>query len=280
MLAPQWCNKNGTAAAPEFDEDDPTVSDGCIPHNDDFLQYYLGAYIYASPGKTFDDEAGRPFGSWAARAALRGPVVAVRRDGGDNQDHSATFVVTSSILDPDQYPLYADSRSAADWLRPGPRRSARTAARSTWPRARLVLLQAARQGARPERPDRPAARVQVLRRHGRELGLGRVEARDVTDDPNSDAWTTLPEVDTDGAAGGHEPHHPEHRRFVPGGAGEQVHPQLAHYWTVNPADAEDGCDPTGTTGEWNAFTGSSGGWKDWTVDLSAYAGGRSSSGSA
>ena len=51
-----------------------------------------------------------------------------------------------------------------------------------------------------------------------------------------------------------------------------MHPQLAHYWTVNPADTEDGCDPTGTTGEWNAFTGSSGGWTDWTVDLSAYAG--------
>ena len=26
-----------------------------------------------------------------------------------------------------------------------------------------------------------------------------VEVRDVTTDPNSDAWTTLPEVDTDGA---------------------------------------------------------------------------------
>jgi hypothetical protein len=51
-----------------------------------------------------------------------------------------------------------------------------------------------------------------------------------------------------------------------------VHPQLAHYWTVDPTDTEDGCDPTGTTGEWNAFTGSSGGWTNWTVDLSEYAG--------
>ena len=59
-----------------------------------------------------------------------------------------------------------------------------------------------------------------------------------------------------------------------------MHPQLAHYWTVNPADAEDGCDPTGTTGEWNAFTGSSSGWNDWTVDLSAYAGRKVDSGSA
>ena len=30
--------------------------------------------------------------------------------------------------------------------------------------------------------------------------------------------------------------------------------------------------PQGTTGAWHAFTGSSGGWTDWTVDLSQYAG--------
>ena len=61
VLEPQYCNKNGTVTAPEFDEDDPTVSDGCVAHNDDFLQYYLGAYIYASPGQTFDDVAGHPY---------------------------------------------------------------------------------------------------------------------------------------------------------------------------------------------------------------------------
>ena len=32
------------------------------------------------------------------------------------------------------------------------------------------------------------------------------------------------------------------------------------------------CEPQGTTGAWHAFTGSSGGWTDWTVDLSQYAG--------
>ena len=32
------------------------------------------------------------------------------------------------------------------------------------------------------------------------------------------------------------------------------------------------CSPTGTTGAWNAATGASGGWQEWSVDLSAYAG--------
>ena len=57
MYDPQYCNKNGEDTDPstpafdtwpEFNEDDPTQSDGCIAHNDDFLQYYLGAYIYVA----------------------------------------------------------------------------------------------------------------------------------------------------------------------------------------------------------------------------------------
>ena len=43
------------------------------------------------------------------------------------------------------------------------------------------------------------------------------------------------------------------------------HPFLLHYWSAD-------CEPQGTTGTWNALTGSTGGWTDWTVDLSAYAG--------
>ena len=39
--------------------------------------------------------------------------------GANNQDHSATFVVTSSVLDPAKFPQFASSRSVADWLRPG-----------------------------------------------------------------------------------------------------------------------------------------------------------------
>ena len=38
-----------------------------------------------------------------------------------------------------------------------------------------------------------------------------VEVRDVTTNPNSDAWTTLPEADTDGAGTASQPHHAGHR---------------------------------------------------------------------
>jgi hypothetical protein len=83
-----------------------------------------------------------------------------------------------------------------------------------------------------------------------------VEAREV----GTDNWTTLPDkgglttqATGDSCAGGWR----------------SIHPHLDHYQT----QAADGtCSPKGTTGDWNASTGSSEGWRDWTVDLSAYAG--------
>jgi immune inhibitor InhA-like protein len=95
-----------------------------------------------------------------------------------------------------------------------------------------------------------------------------VEARDVTTDPNSDAWTTLPEADTDGDGPDVSLTTTTTGDSCPEGLATDIdapHPFLLHYWSPT-------CEPTGTTGDWHAFTGSSGGWTDWTVDLSAYAG--------
>jgi hypothetical protein len=37
-------------------------------------------------------------------------------------------------------------------------------------------------------------------------------------------------------------------------------------------EAAGTCTPTGTSGTWNAASGSSAGWQDWSVDLGAWAG--------
>ena len=106
----------------EFDENDPTQSDGCIAHNDDFLQYYLGAYIYVSGGNTaLETEEGDylPFNMTGTDAPFEGLTWGFDETGAGNQDHTATFAVTSSLLDPAKYPTFADSRSLASWLRPG-----------------------------------------------------------------------------------------------------------------------------------------------------------------
>ena len=125
------------------------------------------------------------------------------------------------------------------------------------------------QDRRPDRRDGAAADFKFSADVEEDWDWVVVEARDVTTDPDSDAWTTLPEADTDGAGNADVSlTTTEHGRQLPEGLATDAdapHPFLLHYWTRD-------CEPTGTTGEWNAFTGSSGGWTDWTVDLSAYAG--------
>ena len=83
-----------------------------------------------------------------------------------------------------------------------------------------------------------------------------VEART----PGGDDWTTLPDANghTTTATG----------QSCPAGWVE-LHPQLAHYQTW---DGVNACTATGTTGAWNAASGNSAGWQQWSIDLSAYAG--------
>lgn len=77
--------------------------------------------------------------------------------------------------------------------------------------------------------------------------------------PGADDWTTLPD------ANGHtstETGQSCANNWL------TLHPWLAHYQTYGSAS----CSPTGTTGAWNAATGTSGGWVPWKVDLSKWAG--------
>ena len=74
-----------------------------------------------------------------------------------------------------------------------------------------------------------------------------------------DDWTTLPDI-----SGGTSATVPVECEV---GFLLDEHPWLGHYLT-----AGDPCQPQGTTGQWNSFTGSSDGWEPVAFDLSAYAG--------
>jgi hypothetical protein len=74
-----------------------------------------------------------------------------------------------------------------------------------------------------------------------------------------DDWTTLPDLNGNTSQ--------DTGNVCPYWLG--LHPFLAQYQTDN---GDGTCAPTGTTGEWHAATGASGGMEQWTVDLSAYAG--------
>jgi len=79
-----------------------------------------------------------------------------------------------------------------------------------------------------------------------------------------DDWTTLPEAS--GATS------PSAALNCTTGSWYNRFPQLSHYMSVDDSDTEPVCAPQGSTGEWNAATGSSDGWRQWSFDLSAYDG--------
>jgi murein tripeptide amidase MpaA len=248
---------------PEFNEDDPGEADGCITHVDDFLQYYLGAYRYVAGGNSTDEDgnllpmdglAGSPFSglSWT----FGGPGTA------NNQANSATFVVTSSVLDPAKYPLYADSQALAGWRRPG--------AAPFNPFSGSYYMAA---GATDQAYKRLHRTVDLTGKSSGELSFMSsydlepdydymfVEVHNITDDE----WTTAPDLEgnTSDDTG---------LSCFAGGDGsdwQSLHPFLTHYQTKT---GPESCDPTGTDGEWNAATASSGGWVPWRVDLSPWAG--------
>ena len=102
---PPYCTTN-TDVPPE----DRIPNERCAVLNDDFLQYWLGAYLHIDAAQTTRTAAsalgfknvGDPFG--ATEFKLNGP------DSAGNQDHVYSMVTTSSILTPDEFPQFKSER--------------------------------------------------------------------------------------------------------------------------------------------------------------------------
>ncbi len=237
---------------------DVEVADGCIPLSNDFFQYWLGGYGYVSGGGS-DGENAFPVHGFGP---LAGTDFAFDPEG--NQAAAGTALVTSSVLDPAIYPTYAQTSSAAEYVRPG--------AAPYDPFTGDWYLYS---GTSDVAFRRLGTTVDLTGKTGGGLDfMGSfdtepdwdfvfVEARTVGEDD----WTTLPITDDEGnvltsdstgASCASEGSH-----------WNEIHPWMDHYQTVTDADS---CDPTGTTGSWNALTGNSHGWQHLNVDLSAYDG--------
>jgi murein tripeptide amidase MpaA len=234
--------------------------DGCQPLSDDFQQYYLGAYIYnddagrTSNGKVYDvlgiDTPFEDGFGWSIGTPSAG-----------NQDHSASFIPTSTLLPPAQFPDQVPSWISAKFDRVGGPFEPHTGSKymysqigdQSWKRiTRTITVPAG------------GATMSFWTSYDTEADwdFAMVEAHTV----GQDDWTTLPDQNghTSQSTGPDDPD----AASCPAGW-EEIHPFVAHYQTHN---ADNTCTPTGTTGAWNAATGSSGGWQQWSVDLAPYAG--------
>lgn len=244
------------ACNPNTADDFGAGQEGCRQLYDDFLQYYLGAFFYNdgagsnAQGHTLDVlGADTPFTdtSWS----FGGPSA-------NNQDHSASFLATSGILPEADYPQFA-SWPSAKYDRAGGPFEPHTGTKYMYSQIGDISYKRLTRAI-----DVPAggANLDFWVSHDTEFpwDFFFVEAHTLDASPDDD-WTTLPDQN------GHTTQNTGDS--CPAGWIEELHPFLAHYQTHNP----DGtCSPVGTTGAWNASTGNSAGWQNWSIDLSAYAG--------
>lgn len=236
----------------------PAITARCRPLSgsgdnvNDVIEYWFGAAIINEDAGT--DENGDPFGvkgvanpctglSWG----FNGP------DSAQNQNHTASFLTTSGLLPVGQYPQFAGNVAAA-WDRPGGPFAPHTGQFYAYSQIGDVSY---KRLTKTVSVPAGGAQLSFWTSYDTEPAWDHlfVEARTA----GGDDWTTLP--DTNG-----------HTTTAPGdscAAGWRVlHPQLDHYQTLNP---DNTCTSTGTTGAWNAASGGSGGWQQWSVDLSGYA---------
>lgn len=217
--------------------------------SDDFSQYYLGAYSRTSlPGATGFTGSGR----------LGGFSGALGEATGNPLDKAGTYSVTSDELPADKYPQFASAGAGqfAGTVNPyGPYAGSYMAAAVHTDDAYKRLTRTVDLTG-VTAAQKPTLRTQLL--WDVEPGYDNVLVEAHT--TGAGDWTTLPE--TGGATKNTVPADCEAGFYV----GE--HPWLAHYLTV----AASGCTASGGSGQWNALTGASEGWKQVEFDLSAYAG--------
>jgi murein tripeptide amidase MpaA len=254
-----------------------TTNDGkCQPLSNDFAQYYLGAYVRSEGGGL--NAAGNPFPLTGLADPLDGWVATL-----NNPEQSAgnqavripglattgNFLVTSSVLPPATYPQFA-SEQAADWQLPG------GAAFDPHSGTQYMYSQNANQGYKRLRRQvdmrgASSGELSFFTSYNTELDWDFVFVEAQTIDPATGQgrgdWTTLPE--RDGIT------HTDPGASCASGWGAQLHARTLNYQTHvpnGPGTNDDSCTATGTTGEWHAASGNSGGWQEWNIDLSRFNG--------
>jgi hypothetical protein len=239
----------------------------CVPLHgvgdltNDFLQYYLGTYI-------LNDNAGN--GNPACNPATFANCNVVDVEGVDtpfmsliwgfngadsaaNQNHSASFLTTSGILGP-EFPHF-DSWVSAKYAREGGPFEPHTGTKYMYSQmADVSYKRLTRTIAVPAGGATLSFWASYDTEHLWDYLI--VEARTA----GQNDWTTLRDLNGHTTQGTGD--------SCPAGWRE-LHPHLDHYQTLN---ADGTCSPTGTTGEWWGAEANSGGWQEWRVDLSAYAG--------
>jgi hypothetical protein len=235
----------------------------CLVLTDDVYQYTFGALTRSRRGGLAPD--GSALDVQGTGGVFDGYTFGL--DGGDSADNqgapgaastgTASWIVTSSVLDPTSFPQFASERLGR-WAAGGS--APFEPVTGDWQMATgHDDVAYKRLATTVDLTGASSASLEFVTSYQIETDWDQmfVEVHTV----GADDWTTLPDANghTTQATGS----------SCTSGWADQLHPQLFHYQTLN---SDGTCSPTGTTGDWHAATGSSDGVESWNIDLSAYAG--------
>jgi hypothetical protein len=227
--------------------------------SDDFLQYYMGAYLYNSDAGTGESGAIYPVEGTAPPYDDGQIVVEFTAPTSDTATHSASFLPTSTFLPIEDFPQF-ESYDVANFVRPGGPFDPNTGNQYVY--SQIGDQSYKRLTRTIDLTGQTTGTLSFFASYDLEQDWDYfvVEAHTV----GQDDWTTLPDQN------GNTLTDTGQSCLIPL---TDYHPWVARYQTYTEAPgAEPSCTPTGTTGEWHAATGNSAGWQEWSIDLSAYAG--------
>jgi hypothetical protein len=217
----------------------------CIPVFNDFQQYWLGAYVFFDNAGS-DPATNQPYGLNGVSGAFDGFTGTLEPDV-----HTNSFVATSAILPADQFPLFASS-APIKWARPGGPFDPHTGSWDVY--SGIADVSWKRLTKTVDLTGKSAGDLSFWTSYDTEAAWDHlvVEARTA----GGDDWTTLPD------ANGHTT---QATGDSCASGWSSIHPFTQRYQGPN-------CESTGTSGAWHAASGNSGGWQQWKIDLTPYAG--------
>jgi hypothetical protein len=249
--------KTSTTTGNDDADDPPGQEENCIAVSDDFIQYWLGAFLNIPIDPATGLQEVEPYGT-----------TSFALDPAGNQKNLYSFLTTSSLL-PD-YPAFNDAEF-------GGKRALTTANGPAFdpPEGQWYMHSADASGGYQRLTHTfdltgltagQAADLQFKLSNDTEedYDFVFVEAHTV----GQDDYRTLPDANgntSDDPANLVGCADPESTYWL------DTHPFLRRYITRSGTGTATRCDPA-SPGIWNAATGNSGGFNDWRVDLSAYAG--------
>ena len=228
----------------------PGFFEDCLIMADDFRQYYLGGFSRTDNANP-ESVVGVADPIDGFEGTFGGPVT----EGDNPLDEAGVFSPTSEVLPIGEFPQFA-SKGAAEYSTTGvdpyaPVEGSKYAGALHQDSSYMRLTKTV------DLSGASAGELAFKLSTSLESGYDHVFVEAHT--PGQDDWTTLPE--RDGKTTTTPPSECEPNGFL-----LQLHPFLEHYL------GGAGCASPGSSGEWNSFTGSTGGWEDVAFDLAEYAG--------